>query len=991
MTPERYQQIEALYHAALERTPAQRAAYLAQGCADDEELLGEVTSLLAAHAEAGSFIVQPALEVAATLLAQDKAQAATGRWIDHYQILELIGVGGMGEVHLAQDVRLQRKVALKLLPTQWSNDAERIRRFLKEAQAASALNHPNIITIYEVGQENGTPFIASEYIDGQTLRQMLGQTLPLAQVLDIATQIAAALAAAHAAGIIHRDIKPENVMVRHDGLVKVLDFGLAKPTTSLPALLEGANPNSTAPGVILGTLRYMSPEQGRGLRVDARTDIFSFGVLLYELLTGRLPFTGRTASDVLAALLLAAPPPLPEQLPVELQRVVAQALGKEPEERYQNADTLWADLKRLKRVWERQTEGVDENATSPFLLNQFGAASNATVGVGNATAAAGGTRTNGQPNANTNSSREILLSGIRRHRRSVAAIASLILCVLVGLGYGAWHLFQLSRQATAFQAMKLTKLTTHGKVASAENALSPDGKYVVYVLAEGDQRSLQLLHIPTGGIAQITPTSSVRYDYPAFSPDGNYVLYQGKEKAVSAALYRVPVVGGTPVKLLDNIDSAVTFAPGGDRFAYLSQDHKSLFVANQDGTNIQTLAVNQDDTKWHHPVWSPDGEAIVCANRTSKAAEMGLIAINVKSGALQALGSSHWLNISGLAWQRDGSGLLLSAADSETKRYQLWALSYPDGVARRVTNDVSNYYGASLAANASKIVFTRGANVSNLWLVPYNASHQARQISFEAEIREGIYGLAWTPDQRLVYSTHQLAGNHELWLLNPADGQKRQLTMNAGDNQYPTISPDGKTLVFVSNRSGRSALWQMSLTNGQPKLLAEPEGVATYAQHTPDGQWIVFKLSREGRTTLWKIPSAGGAPVQISASPNAMFAISPDGHLVASGIYDETNSVTKLTLTPLRDENPVRLLDFPTWAISSIRWMPDGRGLTYIDRRGPGQNLVNLPFTGGSAKPLTDFPSGIIYYFDWSRDGKWLALARGNSTDDLVLLSDFTF
>lgn len=985
MTPDRYQQLEALYHAALNLPPEQREEFLAEACQDDEELRAEVSSLMAAHAEAGSFILQPAMEVAASLLAQDNIQSAEGRWIAHYQILGLIGAGGMGEVHLAQDLRLQRKVALKLLPSQWSNDAERVRRFLKEAQAASALNHPNIITIYEVGQENGTPYIASEYIDGQTLRQMMGQGLPLTQVLEIAIQIAAAMSAAHEAGIIHRDIKPENVMVRRDGLVKVLDFGLAKPASPLPALLEDKNHNSTAPGVILGTLRYMSPEQARGLRVDARTDIFSFGVLLYEMLAGRLPFTGRTASDVLAALLMATPPSLPDQLPIELHRIVAQSLGKELEERYQNAATLLADLKRLKQTWERQTEGADEHATSPFLLNQFGVGSVAT-------AMAGGIHTNEPKNASTNSTRETLLSGIRQHRRGVATLVVAGLLILIGLSYGGWRLYQLSRQATSFQDMKLTKLTTHGKVESIESAISPDGKYVAYVLRDDEQQSLQVMHIPTGGNVQIGPPSSLRYDFPAFSPDSNYVFYLARELRGPYTLYRVSIVGGSPVKILDNIGTAITFAPAGNRFAYLSQNRSNLFVANQDGTNIQTVAVSQPDMLWSRPAWSPDGNVIVCAAMNRKTAETVLTVISLKGGKPSVLGSQRWLSITGLAWQRNTNNLLLSAADNETKRYQLWSVSYPDGLVRRVTNDVSNYHGVTIAADASKIVFSRGANVSNVWMVPHNAPNQARQVTFDVEIREGIYGIAWTPDHRLVYSTDQLAGNQELWLLNPADGQKRQLTMNAGDNSFPTVSPDGKKLVFVSNRNGQSALWQMELPDGQQTLLVQPEGLPDRAQFTPDGQWIVFRLKQNGHATLWKVASTGGPPMPISTSKVSMFALSPNGQSLLSGNNDEVTGSPKLELSAFNSPSQPRLLDFPAFALPlQIRWMPDGHGVTYIDRRDRGQNLVNLPFAGGPPKPLTAFSSGIIYYFDWSRDGKWLALARGAQTNDLVLLSDFQF
>ena len=987
MTPERYQQVEARYHAALELPPELRAGWLAQACAGDEDLLREVTSLLDAHSEAGNFIVQPAMQVAAELLAQEHVQTTAGRRIGPYQILSLLGAGGMGEVHLAQDVRLQRKVALKLLPAQWSKDADRVRRFLKEAQAASALNHPNIITIYEVGQTDevdGAPFIASEYVDGQTLRQLGSQPLPLTQALDVTAQIATALAAAHEAGIIHRDIKPENVMVRRDGLVKVLDFGLAKPTTPLPALLEGhktlegQNANSTAPGVILGTLRYMSPEQARGLRVDARSDIFSLGVVLYELLTGSLPFTGRTSSDVLAALLTATPPPLPEVYPVELQRIVSQALGKEPEARYQSAAVLLADLKRLKQAWERQDEWADGNATNALTPGLI------------ATAGARSGQTHSQSQAS--STKELLLSGIRQHRRSVVVTALVLLAVLSGLGYGVWRLYKLSRQATAFQEMKLTKLLSTSKIDSAENALSPDGKYLAYILAEGEQRSLWVMHIPTRRPLQIATVTAPSLEYPAFSPDGNYVYYVVRDKQTLTRLYRVAVLGGTPVQVLDNIDSRVTFAPAGDRFAYLSEDRRTLYLANQDGSHSQALAVNQTDVRWSYPAWSPDGGVIVCAARPKPPAPAFLISVNTSDGALKTFGATPWAGLTGLAWLPKGNGLLLSAADNETKRYQLWTVSYPDGQAQRVSNDLSVYIGVSSAGQTSQFAFLRGTSVSNLWLVPRNAPSQARQVSFDVESKEGIYGVAWTPDEQLIYTNETLSGQGELWLLNLRDGQRRPLEGNAGNNQYPVISPDGKTLVFVSTRSGRAALWRMDWPGGKPVLLVEPSGFPLYPQFSSDGQWVFFSMVADKEQRLWKVPSTGGTVVPVGADKTLTQTLSPDGRYLAQALVESANTPVRLALLPLTSDAPTRWLEFPGWAVvGMMRWTTDGRGLTLIDKRGGGHNLANLMLDGSPVKALTEFPSGTIYYFDWSRDGKWLALARGDNHYDLVLLSDFKF
>jgi serine/threonine protein kinase len=360
MTPERWQQIDKLFHSALALEPGERAAFLAQACAGDEPLRLEVESLISSHGDAERLLKTPMPQVAAELLFDGQGALARGQQIASYEVVELLGAGGMGEVFLAQDKRLGRKVALKLLPTYFTRDGDRLRRFEQEARAASALNHPNILTIYEIGQSDGHHFIATEFIEGVTLRRhMVSASLKLDEALDIAAQIAAALGAAHAAGIVHRDIKPENVMVRGDGYVKVLDFGLAKltereemlPPTEMPARMMV----DTAPGVVLGTARYMSPEQARGQAVDARADIWSLGVVLYEMVTGKAPFEGETPNHVIVSILENEPQPLAqhlERVPDELDQIVNKALRKNREERYQTIKDLAVDLRRLKQRLE---------------------------------------------------------------------------------------------------------------------------------------------------------------------------------------------------------------------------------------------------------------------------------------------------------------------------------------------------------------------------------------------------------------------------------------------------------------------------------------------------------------------------------------------------------------------------------------------------------------------------------------------------------------
>jgi tetratricopeptide (TPR) repeat protein len=365
MTPERYEKIGELYHAALERDPADREAFLAEMCSDDE-MRREVASLIASYEEAATFIEHPPDNVAAGWEAA--ATSPGDRRFAHYQMLSLLGKGGMGEVWLAEDTKLGRNVAVKLLPAGFTADVARVRRFSQEARTASSLNHPNIITIYEIGESaratGSTHYIATEYVEGETLRQKMAaapdQRLRIAEALDLATQIAAALAAAHEAGIVHRDIKPENVMVRRDGIIKVLDFGLAKLTECATPLDDTRAPTliSTEAGMLMGTLKYMSPEQARGEEVDARTDIFSLGVLLYEMITGRAPFGGPSVSEVIASILRDEVPPLADKVPdvpPGLDAIIRTALRKDRAARYQTAQQLLTALKQLKKRIEFAT------------------------------------------------------------------------------------------------------------------------------------------------------------------------------------------------------------------------------------------------------------------------------------------------------------------------------------------------------------------------------------------------------------------------------------------------------------------------------------------------------------------------------------------------------------------------------------------------------------------------------------------------------------
>src|SRR5437588_3184059 len=388
MTPERWEQVGKLYQAALALQPDERETFLGDACGDDTAMRREVESLLAAEDEAGSFLAAGAIKDAAKMLAEDKSLSLVGKELGHYQVLSLLGAGGMGEVYLAEDIRLKRKVALKLLPAELTANSDRLRRFEQEAQAASALNHPNIITIHEIGQVDGLNFIVTEFIAGETLRgRMATERMDLPAVLDVAIQAAGALTAAHAAGIVHRDLKPENIMLRPDGLIKVLDFGLAKliepPTANVNSEAATVARVDTKMGTVMGTAQYMSPEQARGLKVDARTDIFSLGVVLYEMLAGRPPFLGETTADIISVLLHKEPQPLSTlapDTPAQLQSIISKALRKDKDERYQTVKDLLIDLTTLNHELEF-TAKLERSAPSKAHVS----ASTASAGQSSAT------------------------------------------------------------------------------------------------------------------------------------------------------------------------------------------------------------------------------------------------------------------------------------------------------------------------------------------------------------------------------------------------------------------------------------------------------------------------------------------------------------------------------------------------------------------------------------------------------------------------------
>ncbi|HYJ47458.1 MAG TPA: protein kinase, partial [Pyrinomonadaceae bacterium] len=812
MTTKRWQLIKELFHSALEREPGERPGFLASACAGDEAIRREVESLIEAHEAEGEFIDLPAYEAAAGWLAGQGPMSLAGQQINHYRILEELGAGGMGEVYLAQDTKLGRKVALKLLPVSFTNDEDRMHRFQQEARTASALNHPNILTIYEIGEEGGREYIATELIEGQTLREILmSGRIELSHALDIILQASSALAAAHEVGIIHRDIKPENIMVRRDQIVKVLDFGLAKLSETKaagPARLEAPTRmrGNTSPGMVMGTVNYMSPEQARGLDVDARTDIWSLGVVLYEMLSGSAPFKGETPTDVTVSILEREPAPLAtlsEEVPAELDWIVKKALRKDRDERYQTVKEMLGDLRGVKQDLDFEAK-LERTATPQRIAvaREVPALESSEVfanTITNKSVVIPTDEVKGAPAASV----EMAAARTKHHR--IPLFAALSLIILAALGFAFYKFFLQHKKVTTFQAANITRLTNHGKATAA--AISPDGKYFVYVLSDAGKQSLWLRQTSAANDTQIVPPAPVGIFGATFSRDGNDLYYVIKAND-AGTLYKIPLLGGTPIKLLEKIDCPVSFSPDGKQLAFVRGDfpnrgESGLFIANANGSDIRQIAARKSPDYFFPifftgPSWSPDGQLIACAVTNTKSKSQ-LLAVDVKDGKEHILTPQPWSFIGRVEWLPDMSGLLMIALDQGSSVAQIWHLSYPEGEARKVTNDLNAYRTLSLTADASKLVSIEISGLINMWLVVGGDSERAVRLpsgggaqtqSGEAVnpvqlpvgnlgFLGGNEGISWTPDGKIVFiSANGKQG--DIWIMNSDGSNRKQLTDNAG-------------------------------------------------------------------------------------------------------------------------------------------------------------------------------------------------------------------
>jgi serine/threonine protein kinase/Tol biopolymer transport system component len=896
-----------------------------------------------------------------------------GTTIARYRLVSLIGSGAMGDVYRAHDRALDREVALKVLPPELTGDRERVHRFAQEARATSALSHPHIVAIHEVGHARPlvsvraigerparggeVHYIAMELIEGATLRERFASTPPLRERVALLAQVADGLAKAHAANILHRDLKPDNILVSRDGYAKIVDFGLAKLIDSSWNPIGADSPTLralTAHGELLGTPGYMAPEQVTGKPLDARADIFAFGCILYEAVSGARAFEAESFVDTLYKIVHEDPAPLLD-VPPHLAQIVERCLAKDRDHRYQSIREVATDL----RAWNA---GVPPAGPAPS-----------------------------------------------RRRLAIASLIALLPILA--------FLF-LKRPAQPPQTEPtVRRVTSDGRATFT--AISPDARYVAYVTSDPKGSTLSLEQLATSRTLVIAPAGPAHYTGVTFSPDGEYLYFTRYDTMPLGVLYRVPLLGGEAQPLVRDVDTGASLSPDGRHVAFARDDYNkgttALITANADGTNERALATFPMPDRLGAPSWSPGGGAIAAARQSV------LVVVAYPGGKSRTIETSAHLDaFRGVAWTERDRIVASATTDDSAGRYRLWSIDPSNGETNAMTSELADFYAPSVS-NSGAIAALQVIRQANLF--ESDASGSVRQLTSGIDAANGLTGVAWTGD-RIVYASTadgkpdlQLmqkdgaitrltddaayeskpattpdgsaivyvsgsAQRHAIWSVRPDGTERRQLTSGPRDGDF-AISPDSKQLAWASldTRTNTWGLWTMPLAGGAKKRIATSASVLEEIRYTPDGASILFTGYDTSMLRVYRVAASGGRATSLTDHRARDPIVSPDGRTIACSYTTGDSLKTTLALIDTRSGR-LTALDVQG---SMFRWL-DGRTISFAAEENGVENLWLYSLDSRTTRRLTHFSEGSIYDYAWNASGTRAAIAHVVDSSDVVLM-----